>query len=538
MKRITALLMIWSLLCGLLVGCGTASGTTQGETEMSQTEQQGAQTEATTTQAEPTQTEPEPTQTESASEVVYHYTMKYTRLSDEPINELQPSKDYGCILPFQGEAMDHFVCGEPYVNTGFIDASGRIIVDPVYQSVRALTGENYYGWEGCVWLLGQGEVADMDMSGYHFYLSNARYGLASCDGSIVIDLMYDDIYEGGNHIFAKKYLNDGYDKYDLDIYNYDCEMVASFSDLEHEAEAFSEDILVVCKGEKYYYMDLSGKILSGPYLEAESFSCGYGLVKIETEQGERYTYVDKSGKLLSEDGWMTYHEDYEPYQVMGFHRAQSFVNGAATVELNNGWEKYSVLTTNNELLFDFRYFDGYQCTEEYILDAGRGSTDLYAPDGTLLYSYPELALQRMSDIDDSLLYDPWGNRIYNWKTGEVFDGFEGMIWEDNTYYEDFPYYEFVNEETEECILTDGNRNVLFDKLGRFSNKNRDAFNGKYYITEYTENGRRLIIPHLGVDTKEFGNMIEVYNDLIMTVDGGACCYYNSDLELVFCYPFT
>ena len=531
MKRMTALLMVLGLLCGLFVGCGG----THGETEMAQTEPQSVQSEPTTTQAEPEPTQTEPTETEPAPEIVYNYTAKYTRLSDEPLNELVPSEEYGCILPFQAEAVDGFVCGDAYVNTGFIDASGRIIVDPVYQTVCPLTAGSE---DGCIWLMGQGEVADLDMSGYHFYLENARYGFATSDGSVVIDLMYDDIQALGNRIFAKKYVDDTHEAYDVDIYDKKCELVGSMKNVRYRLEGYSEDILVVYKDGSYYYMDLSGKILCGPYSEAEPFSCGYGLVRIGEWNDGYYTYVDRNGKKISEDGWMVGREDSTgTYQIMGFDRAESFVNGNACVELLNGWDEYTVLTTDGELRFPFRYFNGYDCIEEYILDSGRGGTNIYAPDGTLLHSYPELNMVRAFKYNPDLLYDSWSNRIYNWKTQEWFDGFDGLEPNDSFACTDTLYYLFDNWETEEAVLIDENWNVLY-RMNNFSSWHWDEVNGKVHLFCRTEDTSRLIIPHLGVDTDQFEEyQTYLRNDMIMTVDGGACCYYNSDLELVFCYPF-
>ncbi len=538
MKRMIAMIIVLSLLCGLLAACGDDPSTTQSETELAQAEPQTSQTEATTTQ-----TEPEPTQTEPAPEIVYNYSPVYTRLSDEPITALQPSEDYGCILPFQGEWADTIVCGNSYANNGFMDANGRIIVDPVYQLAEPLTVEDGYDFEGCVWLLGQGEVADMDMSGYHFYLENARYGLAEGDGSVVVDLMYDEICVLGNLIFAKKYTDESQETYDVDIYNFDCALVGSIPNLQCDLKGFAEDVLLVTIDTEYYYMDMSGKIFAGPYLMAENFSCGYGLVELLEKGGYgiEYNYVDKNGKLLSEDGWLITPEGGEPYQCTGFSHAESFVNGVASVEIVNMWEQYSVLTTENEFLFDFRIFDKYQCTEEYILNSALGGTEIYNHDGELLRSYPELELQRMTSTRAPLLYDSWNNKIYNWKTGESFDGFEGMIVDWDLYATDFPYYAFIDEEKAECVLTDENMNILC-RIDQYTNKFRDALTGNYYVRDYTDDGIRLTIPHLGVDinTQTEGLSaydVVVYNDFIMCLDGGACRYYNSDLELVFCYPF-
>ena len=65
----------------------------------------------------------------------------YTRLSEEPIDALVPREDYGALYPFVGE-VSYNSYSEPTYTYGIFDASGRIVCDSVYYSVRRLEYQN------------------------------------------------------------------------------------------------------------------------------------------------------------------------------------------------------------------------------------------------------------------------------------------------------------------------------------------------------------------------------------------------------------
>ncbi len=514
MKRIIAVIFVLSALCVFLWGC-------KGEADIAVEPSSNA---PVSTEATPTETDP----TDSGI-------AKYTRLSQDPLTELIPAENYGYILPYCAGLAHEDFCGEAYGSYGFMDTNGMILVDPVYQYIDALCPEDGYGFAPCVWLMKQGEITDGDMTGFHYYLNNEKCGLATADGSTVIDLVYDDIEVLGNHIFAKKYLDEYYEVYDVDIYNFNCERIGSLTNLNVRIQGFREDILRIEKDFETYYMDLSGEIFAGPFYSAEDFSCGYGLVEIETSFGTEYTYVDKEGKRLS-DGWTVNVEDGESIHITGFTEAESFVGGVASVRVDYSWEQYSVLTPENEFLFDFRIFNRFICEEDYILNNALGSTEVYDHKGELLWSLPEHELMPVSG-DGAYLYDPYENKIYNWKTGTVTEGFEGacetaLPW---PYYEDFPYPLF---EGNEQIWADQELNLLA-RMDEFATLRRDPLSGEYYFIEVDDSKCTLILPHAELDMTELttDRDVSLCGSLILCEDEDACCYYTRDMELIFRYPY-
>lgn len=525
MKRIIAAIIVLSALCVFLWACGEDGSLADSNTATPATT--SAPAKNTTTVA---QTEPVPTETTTSCEA------KYTRLSQDPLTELIPDENYGYILPYCAGLAHEDFCGESYGYYGFMDAQGKILVDPVYQYIDDLRPEDGYGFAPCVWLMKQGEITDFDMTGFHYYLNNEKCGLATADGSTVIDLVYDDIEVLGNHIFAKKYFDESYETYDVDIYNFNCERIGSLTNLNVRILGFREDILRVEKEFKPYYMDLSGEIFAGPFYAAEDFSCGYGLVEVETSFGTEYTYVDKEGKRLS-DGWTVSVEGGDPIHITGFAEAESFVGGVASVRVDHSWEQYSVLTTENKFLFDFRIFNRFICEEDYILNNALGSTEVYDHKGELLWSLPEHELIPVSG-DGTYLYDSYENKIYNWKTGTVTEGFEGacetaLPW---PYYEDFPYPLF---EGNAQIWADRELNLLA-RMGEFATLRRDPLSGEYYFVDEGDGTCTLIFSNTKLDMSETttDRNVQLYGGLILCEDEDAFRCYTRDMELVLCYPYS
>ena len=71
----------------------------------------------------------------------------YTRASSEALGELMPSEDYGAIYPFVGGQRtylysDYGTAGVQQKLYGFVDATGQILVDPVYTMAQLLESED------------------------------------------------------------------------------------------------------------------------------------------------------------------------------------------------------------------------------------------------------------------------------------------------------------------------------------------------------------------------------------------------------------
>ena len=72
----------------------------------------------------------------------------FTRLKDEEIADFIPSSDYGRIYPFTGSLKEGYWSWS--TKRGFFDQNGRIICDPVYDSIWALNSDMYIVYQYAV----------------------------------------------------------------------------------------------------------------------------------------------------------------------------------------------------------------------------------------------------------------------------------------------------------------------------------------------------------------------------------------------------
>ena len=151
-RKLFCLILALAMCFSLLAGCGKESPAAQTP-QISPTPTPEAQTPAT-----PPDIEIEPF---------------YTRLSEEPIEALAPGDDYGALHPFVGEVIYNSY-GEPTYTYGIFDASGRIVCDSVYYSVRRLAYQN-----------GSKTVSIPMLGLYRGEPGNYRCSVASLDGSFV-----------------------------------------------------------------------------------------------------------------------------------------------------------------------------------------------------------------------------------------------------------------------------------------------------------------------------------------------------------------
>ncbi|MBP3413515.1 MAG: WG repeat-containing protein [Oscillospiraceae bacterium] len=314
MKR----LFLLFLLLALLTACkAPAPAETTAPTDSSTTE---STTEPTT---EPTtETTTAPTETQAVHFEVNadfsQYTeqapvqAKYTRLTDDPLEDLQPLDTPTRIYPFPGKHLVHPGGGRYYAEDqfryGIVDETGCILADPVYSSVSLLM-DQVSGKRLPYWLLNKGFPSTEDREAYDCY------ALASTDGTFVSDCIYSNItaYEG--RIFAF-YHNESEDRLSFDVYNTDLKLLLSSRNLPFADRlggysydyTYAEGLYTIVFEERiyapegyytrefsYYFMDDFGNLVLGPYEQAHMFCDGKAAVKLE----DGYVFVDQNGSVIT-----------------------------------------------------------------------------------------------------------------------------------------------------------------------------------------------------------------------------------------------
>ena len=235
------------------------------------------------------------------------------------VGDFFPSDDYGRVYPYIGGVQNAKPHMEGYwFNSsclyGFVDESGRIICDPVYNGATLLTyGDKAayvmrkcYYWESIptsYWL-----AWDDNFSPTRKYY----YIVVSLDGAFVG--IYEDVYcdlsrgyptKSYEFIAVKKSGRWG-------VIDYDGTAILPYK--YYNAPLFSEGLAAVNENnsyytnvpDEYYYIDRNGKRILGPFAEITSpFSHGRALCP----KGEHCGFIDNSGKLVIPQIY-----DYYPYR--------------------------------------------------------------------------------------------------------------------------------------------------------------------------------------------------------------------------------
>lgn len=269
-------------------------------------------------------------------------TAQYTRISDEWLEDLQPVGDCEMIYPFAGGATYTAWDQTESFNSffyGIADNKGRILADPVYESVYPLY-DNRGSYDGLgnalpLWLLRKnGEVEkvpyEYDGQTYYYNRSSFRLAVASLDGSFVTPCKYTSVL-GFSDAFIGLWQDDDLTAH-FELVGFDGTLLLSSADLQTDKSisydsyyyAYADGLLTVPflrDGEvpqettadwdeslspscDVYFVDLNGNPVLGPYDTATEFSEGYAFVGKDDDSW----FIDRSGNhafgtTYSYDAW-------------------------------------------------------------------------------------------------------------------------------------------------------------------------------------------------------------------------------------------
>ncbi|MBR5260553.1 MAG: WG repeat-containing protein [Oscillospiraceae bacterium] len=236
---------------------------------------------------------------------------KYTRLKEEWIENLAPRKDYGTLYPFAGTPL-YISYNEGYSHQsgalyGLFDANGRIVADPTYAEITRLSYYDYSTSESmaCPFLLLTRSVftGKVENEFGEYYEGSSVYAIASLDGSFVTECKYGYVRGFADGVLcAASYESQSFVLYD----NYGNVLMTDkdipFDDYWCGSISYDEGIISINASTSYddctyYYLDLDGNILHGPYAGLTPYSCGTAVVRFGGEEGE--VIIDRAGKRTS-----------------------------------------------------------------------------------------------------------------------------------------------------------------------------------------------------------------------------------------------
>ncbi len=520
-----------------------------------------------------------PTHTDSITQGGFHVTTDYSaytagdalsplfsRLTQTHISTLEAREDYGLLYPFAGSTLAQGTA-EGYASPvgylyGMTDRNGRIVLDPVYSSIRIIS-DVLRQKPLPFWLLSRDTPFDTDD-----YSGFSTYAIASLDGRYVTDCIYSSVYGYDGHVIA---IEDCGNSFRFDLFAPDGSLLLHSEELACADRlsycwdvTYGEELLlltltvtdesVAANRDSYYYaadgspevqelyayffVDLSGEVVLGPYRQAYPFSDGRAAV---LNSDDTFSFIDRSGRVVC-DGYS---------YVESFYQGNAIVVDAAT-------KKHLVIDTDGHTLIESEpdsYYLERSSTGLYAFDSRIGSsapygfciygettTSYYDPDGTLLYGGPVdsrylrlthsgIFLDRRAD--GCVLYDVNSDQTETLSVEdyEFVDSLDGQdYFTIRSCHPETTELSFILRRADgaELLRGDGYLSILPDCLGG-SNLLYLAAPGQ--VTVYDME----LTPLLTIPTTSFASL-ERIGDRLCCTDAFSCSYYALDGTLLFRYP--
>lgn len=546
MKRLIALL----LLCGLLLG-GCASP------------------DAPATEPAPTLAPPkEYTVTAGGVSVKTDYsayttgkttvTPHFTRLTEEALPELEARDDYGRLYPFSA-----MIGGSDYFQmrmTGFADAQGRIVADPVYSYINLLSGAD--GTQG-LWLYKKTEASEYtDTNGETYPVGDTLCGLASLDGSFVTGCRYAEVSAADDFLLCI-YPSEDSRAERFDVYDYAGTLLKTEADFDFTSRLGGYSWQLTCAGDLLvvplkngkladwgdgtqeetdsYLYRLDGTCVAGPYSNIYPAADGFFSA----------TLTDGGETLLKPDGSPLFDRDYYSVSICTTDRFlvmdsedgdKRVVDAAGNVLITAAnydslfWDGAYFVRNGLDGDFDTTYdIDGNPLTEETAFDPD-------APDGG--YTWYRLDGTNISAKSGDVV-----TKLYNTETGQKlsldlgtggyvapccylpdveFPYFIAVIGQEGQNYEKNQRTTIYNEQFEPVLQFVGTCHASYDTVGPTA-----------YLTVQTGGTTTLydatMTPFMTLPG-DFSDGLLIFDGVVSCYDTRASYIYDTDGTELFCLP--
>ncbi|NLA88034.1 MAG: WG repeat-containing protein, partial [Clostridiales bacterium] len=289
--------------------------------------------------SEPSETEQPPSLMPAYSGVKtdYSYLTPYdpfgdicTRLAPSDLPELEPSPDYGMLLPYLGELMQGSGGYPGLAGFGLVTADGMIVTDPVYSRIERGSYSN----------------SELPLRGpvpiYILTRSSAEentYAVCALDGSWATAFEYREVTCSDEVVFL---MRDGM-TYDIDVMDYDGRLLLNVKSLDIHGDILTDNPWLITHG--YGEGRLTLPLKNG----------GTAYVDVQTKKTAVTDF--QSGKPFSEgmaavavDGLFGYmNSEYELVIEPQFWSADPFFDGVAVVAYSRN--SFAVIDTEGTVLY-------------------------------------------------------------------------------------------------------------------------------------------------------------------------------------------
>lgn len=505
---------------------------------------------------------PEETQTDRTGEVITDYSAyaprsgeletKYTRLSEQTINELAPG-NYGELFPFTADDMMSYdpewapySLGNYY---GFVTGDGMIVCDPVYTGIARLQYWDATNKEKItlpLWSMeSTTDVKTVTEGEYSWLSGESVYAVAAQNGSFVTPMEFCSVsaYPGGFiGIRSTKKLD--FDVYDLRGHRLfgSAEVGDVIPGGEYYNITYSDGVFLlggyVDDNYRYFGFDESGTMLFGPMNYVSGFCNGLASASVD---GETLGYVDKHGNWLV---WPRYTS------------AESFRDGLA---ICYDGDNPSVIDKHG--VERIRAYGGWmwRCGDYFMFSTDSNGQTIYDSTGAVVFRAPDG--EYWSWVDGSVFYRSNDDACtlrdmatgktrelpgVSWvRSAEWYDEFEGGTPRNlKYYYNGQPCYvgSSTNSAGDYCtVFIDYDFNVIAEIANCEFQLFFDSVTGETYMgIGDSSKGYESIVWELaradGTVLGSFVQPVRIYNGWVQTTDNRYARLYDPDGNLVFCYP--
>ena len=429
---------------------------------------------------------------------------------DCPHDHLEPGTGYGKIYPYQGALLYGTWEDESWDYRagslmGFFNHQGQRITDPIYSSIFPLGMDPT---EKLFWVVSDGEE---------------RYGLVARDGSLATPICYNSVYRLGAHIFAAT----DYDNRVFQLLDQELNPVADQDDFTFDGRCYLpyeyRNGLTLCQ-----WVDEDWNV--------ESMVLDGSRNILLTTPG--YLSIDDNSVLSVYDGdgnVTLYGPDMAPLELPEVGDNRSTISLGSRFYMVSGDDGKCVIDKYGSL-FLWDLDSAFSTWDDWFSVTKNGKTDVYDPDGHLVYSGidPDWSFQ-----GDGIFVENTGDEIVLHKLPED----KTLSFTNGSYC--YPVGEVIVVFVEEgdgwvCRGVDRELNLLpqsYSCLGYFT----DWVTGEDYLIARDSNGfageQRLLATDGRTQLFRANGELEVQDGYFTVSSDWAFSCYDPQGDLIFCYPY-
>lgn len=472
---------------------------------------------------------------------------RFTRLAEGELTEVKAGSDYGMLYPYTGSvsysSTENGYSYKAGTLNGFFDENGRLVTDPVYSEISAMT---YYDSVTGVqmylpfWEITRAKTGEEE---------SMEYSFLAMDGSMVCGKWYDSVWADGGRILCENYEKTENGWIQSCFEAFDTEGVKVFSsdqlawwgngDGQMTGGVEYEDgwylINSYLTGRSVYVREADGKELDS-FVGTQIFRDGRAVAG-----DPAYPEYPYHLGVIDEEGQWIIAPEYE--------QIERILNG--NFVCSDGQDRKVLVDRNGKQLTEFRaaFIEqmnyGFTARDSYN-QGGQNHSRCMDFEGNVLYEDPSGEWESLGRDGFLKREAGAGIQLKNIITGKT-SYLEGAEWAGsfylmestpdlslisaNNYYYDPETGEYYNHEW----VFDNDLNLLFDRKKVSLSPYDDVRTGDWYFLCVVNDSRVCIMDYDFREVLTVGSYPRIVNGKFIVTDDYTCTCYSRNGEIVFSY---